>query len=433
MLELYRHRRLVITLALLYLSQGIPIGLAMDALPTLLRQDGAPLQAGIPIGLAMDALPTLLRQDGAPLQALAFLPLVGLPWVVKFLWAPWVDNHWSRRLGRRRSWILPMQCIVLACLLGLGVASAGWAVGLLALASLASATQDIATDGMAAEHFSGELLAKVNAVQIAGVMIGFFGGGAGSLILAGHFGQRAAFLVMACVPLASLCCVLALGRGDPHELPPAPAAKASLLRFLRRPLAPSLLALALLSAMTAVSGFGLSKLYLSDAGWALQDIGRLGMSGGLVTVFLGCGGGAWLVRRIGLWRGFALGVVLAGCSALLWYLQAGRWLALSEGLAWTCVLIGSLATGITSVAILTAAMRFAGQGGQAGTDVTAVQSTRDLGEMLASSFLVSLTAQIGYAGGFLTGSALAVLALLLALRLQAGEGRGEWKGRAEEA
>lgn len=53
--------------------------------------------------------------------------------------------------------------------------------------------------------------------------------------------------------------------------------------------------------------------------------------------------------------------------------------------------------------------------------------------MLASSFLVSLTAQIGYAGGFLTGSALAVLALLLALRLQAGEGRGEWKGRAEEA
>ncbi|MBF3158671.1 MFS transporter, partial [Pseudomonas aeruginosa] len=185
MLELYRHRRLVITLALLYLSQGIPIGLAMDALPTL------------------------LRQDGAPLQALAFLPLVGLPWVVKFLWAPWVDNHWSRRFGRRRSWILPMQCIVLACLLGLatfglGVASAGWAVGLLALASLASATQDIATDGMAAEHFSGELLAKVNAVQIAGVMIGFFGGGAGSLILAGYFGQRTAFLVVACVPLASL-------------------------------------------------------------------------------------------------------------------------------------------------------------------------------------------------------------------------------------
>ena len=330
-----------------------------------------------------------------------------------------------------------MQCIVLACLLGLatfglGVASAGWAVGLLALASLASATQDIATDGMAAEHFSGELLAKVNAVQIAGVMIGFFGGGAGSLILAGHFGQRTAFLVMACVPLASLCCVLALGRGDPTNSP-APAAKASLLRFLRRPLAPSLLALALLSAMTAVSGFGLSKLYLSDAGWALQDIGRLGMSGGLVTVFLGCGGGAWLVRRIGLWRGFALGVVLAGCSALLWYLQAGRWLALSEGLAWTCVLIGSLATGITSVAILTAAMRFAGQGGQAGTDVTAVQSTRPRrdagvfvpGQPHRADRLCRRFPHRQRPGG---------AGLLLALRLQAARGAGvEGAGGRPEA
>ena len=80
---------------------------------------------------------------------------------------------------------------------------------------------------------------------------------------------------MACVPLASLCCVLALGRGDPTNSP-APAAKASLLRFLRRPLAPSLLALALLSAMTAVSGFGLSSCTSAmpagpcrtSAGWA---------------------------------------------------------------------------------------------------------------------------------------------------------------------
>lgn len=72
MRDLLEHRRLVITITLLYLSQGIPIGIAMDAMPTL------------------------LRHDGAPLHALAFLPLVGLPWVVKFLWAPVVDNRWSR-------------------------------------------------------------------------------------------------------------------------------------------------------------------------------------------------------------------------------------------------------------------------------------------------------------------------------------------------
>ena len=60
---------------------------------------------GIPLGVAMEALPTLLRRDGAPLHALAWLPLVGLPWVLKFLWAPLVDNRYRPARGRRRSWI----------------------------------------------------------------------------------------------------------------------------------------------------------------------------------------------------------------------------------------------------------------------------------------------------------------------------------------
>lgn len=395
MLDLFHHRRLVIPLVLLYLSQGIPMGIAMDALPTL------------------------LRHDGAALKALAFLPLVGLPWVIKFLWASWVDNHWSIRLGRRRSWILPMQGIVMACILavaliGISVATAAWVVGLMVLASLASATQDIATDGLAAEHFSGELLAKVNAIQVAGVMIGFFVGGAGSLMLTGHFGQRVAFLVMLCIPLMSLCSVALLRLNDPREQPRVALSRASLLCFLRRPSVLSLLLLALLSAMTAVSGFGLSKLYLNDAGWALEEIGRLGMTGGLVTVALGCGGGAWLVKRFGLWRAFGVGVVLAGSSALLWYLQAAHWLTLQSAFVWTCTLLGSMATGITSVAILTAAMRFAGQGDQAGTDVTAVQSTRDLGELLASSSLMMLTARVGYEGAFMGSFALAIVLLVIA-------------------
>lgn len=60
MQELLKHRQLVITLGLLYLAQGIPMGIAMDALPTL------------------------LRQEGSALSAIAFIPLVGLPWVLKF-------------------------------------------------------------------------------------------------------------------------------------------------------------------------------------------------------------------------------------------------------------------------------------------------------------------------------------------------------------
>ncbi|WP_431824569.1 RhtX/FptX family siderophore transporter [Burkholderia sp. F1] len=399
MRDLLEHRRLVVTITLLYLSQGIPIGVAMDAMPAL------------------------LRHDGASLHALAFLPLVGLPWVVKFLWAPFVDNRWSARVGRRRSWMLPMQGIVVLCLailaqVGMTVSTAGWAVGLLAVASLASATQDIANDGMAAEHFHGEALAKINAIQIASVMIGFFGGGAGLLTLIGLFGQQAAFLVLTAVPLASLACVLWLLPREADRARAKSGPRASLARFARRPWSLSLLSLALLSAMTAVSGFGLSKLFLNDAGWTLAAIGRLGMAGGVVTVVLGCGGGAWLVRRLGLWRAFTAGVGCAGAGALLWFAQANGWLPTAPQWVWLCTVLGSLSTGVTSVSIMTAGMRFAGDGDQAGTDVTAVQSTRDLGELIASSMMLTLTAKVGYTGGFLTGVALAALAALIALRLR---------------
>ncbi|MEG7501459.1 hypothetical protein V6D99_10790 [Providencia stuartii] len=169
MKDLLQNKQLVMTLGLLYLAQGIPMGIAMDALPTF------------------------LRHDGGELKVLAFLPLVGLPWVVKFLWASFVDNHWGKRLGRRKSWIIPMQVIVTLTMfalsfIGFSVENALACVVLLFIASLASATQDIATDGMAAEQVSGSMLSKINAVQIAGVMAGFFIGGAGLMIMSESLG-----------------------------------------------------------------------------------------------------------------------------------------------------------------------------------------------------------------------------------------------------
>ncbi|MNM94812.1 hypothetical protein D3C81_1072310 [compost metagenome] len=235
-------------------------------------------------------------------------------------------------------------------------------------------------------------------------------------MLSGHFGQTTAFGLLALVPLASLCCVAWLHVAPAKKKQPD-VAHASLLRFIKRPKAVSLVVLALLSAMTAVSGFGLSKLFLNDAGWSLQAIGQLGMSGGVVTIVLGCGGGAWLIRVLGLWPAFMLAVAMAGVAALVWLLQASGVVATQVGLIWLAVGLGSFATGASSVAIMTASMAFAGQSDQAGTDMTAVQSTRDLGEMLSSSLLLGLTAQAGYSGGFLAGALMAMVALLVALNL----------------
>lgn len=395
MQELFKHWQLVITLGLLYLAQGIPMGIAMDALPTL------------------------LRQEGSALSALAFIPLVGLPWVLKFLWAPIVDNYWFKVLGRRRSWIIPMQVIVTICLLllaviGISIEMAMWSVALLAIASLASATQDIATDGMAAEHASGTLFSKINAIQIAGVMGGFFVGGAGMMILSDKLGQHNALLLFAFIPAISLISITLFRQkakyeeGENNNTP-----NASLLKTVKRKGAVRLLTLTLLSAVTAVSGFGLAKLFLTDKGWSLAEIGQMGMMGGMVTIFFGCGGGAWLINKIGVWRAFSAGLLCALGSSLLWLSQSTGMISLS--MVAVCIVLGSLSSGITSVAIMTAGMRFASTDNQAGTDMTAVQSMRDIGEMACAMMLVSLTAVIGYSGGFGLAAMIAFGALIVTL------------------
>ena len=61
---------------------------------------------------------------------------------------------------------------------------------------------------------------------------------------------------------------------------------------------------------------------------------------------------------------------------------------------------------------MTAAMNFCRRRTQAGTDMTMVQSARDLGETMASSFLIALAARLGYTEGFLLGLGLAVLTML---------------------
>ncbi len=378
---------------------------------------------GVPLGLAMEALPAMLRRDGAPLDALAFLPLVGLPWVLKFLWAAQVDNRWNARLGRRRSWLLPMQALATACLLGaallgLSAASAPLIVALAACGSLASATQDIATDGLLTERFDSPALASANALQVGGTMVGFFTGGSGVLMLSGMFDQRVALLALAVISAASLALVVLWRETALTATQAVPAARqASLRGFIRRPGAPALLGIAFLSSMTAVAGYGLSKLLLVDAGWPLEEVGKAGMAGGMITVLLGCGGGAWLIGRHGPQRIFLLGIGASAAAAGLWLWLAAMPAPLPSSLVWLATALGCFGAGCASVSMLTMAMQFARQSGQAGTDMTAVQSMRDGGEILTSSTLTGVAATAGYGGSFTLGIVCALLAMWLARQL----------------
>nr|WP_314431527.1 MFS transporter [uncultured Brevundimonas sp.] len=279
--------------------------------------------------------------------------------------------------------------------------SAPVVVGLCVLASLASATQDTATDGLTAERFGGVMLARANALQVACTMIGFFVGGSGALILSGLVGRSAALLALAMVVAVSFALALMMQEA-PHAAP-VRGQRASLRRLLRRPGAGSILATALFTALTAASGFGLAKLWLVDAGWPVEQIGLYGMVAGGTTIVVGCGGAAWLIGRIGLFRVLTGGVILCAGGLTLWLGVAAGAIPAAHPVILAAMMIGAAGSGSASVGAMTLAMQFAARDDQAGTDMTAVQSSRDLGEIGASSVMTGVAAVGGYTLAFIIG------------------------------
>ena len=78
---------------------------------------------GLPFGFQSKSLPLLLRERGFTLRHIGYANLLSVPWTCKFLVSPLVDR-WGATSpwGRRRVWILPMQCcLIVACLLAAAI------------------------------------------------------------------------------------------------------------------------------------------------------------------------------------------------------------------------------------------------------------------------------------------------------------------------
>ena len=63
--------------------------------------------SGFPFGLVNEAVPIYLRTTGASLVDIGHLAKLSLPWSLKWLWAPLIDRH-----GSRRGWIVARHILV---------------------------------------------------------------------------------------------------------------------------------------------------------------------------------------------------------------------------------------------------------------------------------------------------------------------------------
>lgn len=379
------------------------------------------LTQGLPFGLAMIAMPAILRQAGHPVESLGLFALVMLPWAFKFFWGPLVDNHGLPRFGRRRSWIVPLQIITalgfaaLAYLPLGGTPIAGFAAALV-LINLLCATQDIATDGYAVEQLGREQHAFGNSLQIGGFSLGMLIGGSGVLIAVEHLGWDAAMTDLAVVTALLTLPVLLHGeaRSEPAAATPAEPARASLRALLRRPGIWALLAVAGLFKAASAGGEALLHPYLVDSGYGLDVVGMISGTAliGLGTVFAFLGGA--VTTRIGAERTLLTFVTLSavgmgGLAALAALGQTGL------GQILPALLLENISINIAYVAAFVLFMRWSSPE-QAGTDFTTFQCVETLGNIAAIGVATHLAGLLGYGTAF-TATTLAGLAVALFLRM----------------
>lgn len=353
--------------------------------------------SGLPLLLVFGTLSFWLREAGVSRTSIGFFSWVALAYGVKWLWSPLVDRlplPWlSRRMGRRRSWMLCSQLTIMAALAGMAFSDPSTQLVSLALFALAvafaSATQDIVIDAYRIEAAPERLQGALAAAYMTGYRLAMILAGAGALAIAAWAGSdlgydpvgwKVAYLcmmgfmlvgVITCLLLHEPEVDLAAQRQAQAEHRQAliergwPRPAAALLAFLQSAVvAPfaeffqrfgwqALLILALIACYRisdVVMGVMANPFYV-DMGFSKSEIATVTKVYGVIMTLVGAALGGLLVMRFGTLRILMLGAMLAAGTNLLFALmsQLGADLLLLT----LIISLDNLSAGIATAAFIT--------------------------------------------------------------------------------
>ncbi|WP_426959501.1 MFS transporter [Muricoccus radiodurans] len=285
------------------------------------------------------ALPAALREAGAPVSLIGTTFLAYLPFGLKPLWAPLLDRYGSTRTGRRRSWMLPAQAVLVPLFLMAALLNPLGDFGLMmALAfgiTTSAATQNAAADAWVVERLPGDMRGWANGAQAGSHALGGLLAG-GVAALHGLGGWPAMATAMAGLSAAGtlLLFLLPVDRGE-NAAPPAP-----LILPWHRLADPDIrrsLGLLMLARTGLNLPVGLVGAMGVDAGLSVGTTALIGGVGGGAATILSAALGGWLVQRFGPTRALAVGSAVCGASSLaigvtLWRLGLAPALAVAASL-----------------------------------------------------------------------------------------------------
>lgn len=374
------------------------------------------LSQGLPFGFFGQALPILMRQEGRSLPDISKATWLMLPWALKFLWAPLVDRYYLRSVGRRRTWILPLQA--LSVLLTVGLYLLGGGAGITAMmaalfvTNLISATQDIAADGLAVELLADGERGYGNSVQVAAYRAGMILGGGVLLAAYDTLGPGVTFLAMSAILLFASA-PIALHRERPARVEAVrPPGLGAWIAVLRRPGMGAWLGVLAVYKGGEALAYGMVKPLFVDRHFTMAQIGWLLGTVGFLAGLVGAVLGGALVSRMGRVRALLLagGLQILG---ILSYLIPAAGLGGGAALAAASV-VEHLTSGIATVSLFTIMMDACGD--DAGTEYTLQASVVVIATGAAYGLSGFVAARFGYAGHFAIAACASALGLAYTAR-----------------
>ncbi|GHG70119.1 MFS transporter [Comamonas sp. JC664] len=322
---------------------------------------------GLPFGFQSTALPVYLRSQGVSLTTIGLLGALWLPWAFKALWAPLVDRYGSERVGRRKSWILPMQAgLTVTCAAAAFVSSHDslpWLLGLIFLMNLFAATQDIAVDGFAVDTLRPSELGLGNTAQVVGYKLGMLTGGGLLVWASDRIGWQGLFIAMALLCLGAFVLTIFAREAPPASREPQPSVSArrepdwrELFQRLKQALLLPGSGWLLLFIATYKLGESMSdvlfKPFLVDSGITPAQIGLWVGTWGTAASIVGSLAGGLLASRMSL-----LGAV--GLTATLRVVPlVGRWLLATGGVTDSSIIAVTMAEEFFGGALTTVMFAF---------------------------------------------------------------------------
>lgn len=362
--------------------------------------------SGLPMALVSSTLQAWYAFSGMSVMVTGMLSLISLPYAYRTLWGPILDNYSLFRLGKRRSWILTMQGLLL---LGFNVMAwftpeqypTAMAVFAFILACF-SATQDMAIDAHRIEYVPNSRHALSASLASFGYRIALFVSGGLALIMAQNLGWAVTYRVMGLLMIVGMLAVIfskepdseIKERGSFTQLFTVPVKD-----LLSRPgiiyLVCFIFCYKLGEAFTTTTSGIVMPFLIQGLGFSLETIGYINKILGITSIVLGGLTAGIILMRYSLYRAlFVFGLLQALSNVLFVALaEVGKNVTLLA----VAVFFDNFAAGLGSTALVALFMRSVNKQ-FTGTQFSMLVAFSAIPRIISGPIAASIQMTIGWVG-----------------------------------